>query len=458
MWVLATRVGNALLTILVSAILARMLDPENLGYYFLIFSVVDICSNLVRGGLDFAAIRLIAEAEARGQLGRARQTVVFTLLGVSAIALLFSALYYLFLGDWLFTHFFHSPKVLGLTGLIAAWIVIDGLVTQVAHIFRGMHAVRLAAMLNGFVLTLVTLVLLMYLYTRPVKPQLGEVVVCGITGATVALLMSLAFLRASLSKFKGDGSIRVAEIASISWPLFLIGLANMCVTHADMLLVGYLFDEIDVATYGVALRLKGIVLLHLLALGMVLSPLIAKLYAQQEKLKLEQVMRLVATIAIVPVILIMLVVLLVGDSLIGWIFGEVYRGANLILIIILGGMFVAATMGSGQQLMIMTGHERILLSIKIIGGLCAILGALLAAPGLGIVGIALAFSLSMAGVSVAITLTAKKLTGIACYIHPPGFFMNGQNRRALLQELRAVIGGESMPRRRGKGRATTDED
>lgn len=456
-WVMAMRAGNAVLAILVSAILARLLSQENLGFYFLIFAVVTICSNLVRGGMGPASIRLIAEAEALGQLGRARQTVLLTLFGVSAIALLFSALFYLFLGDWLFSHFFHSQAILGLTGLVAVWIVVVGLRTQVAHIFRGMHAVKLAATFNGFVSTLVTLILLMYLFTWETSPQLGEVVVCGIIGATVGLLLSLALLRGRLRDFKGGGSIRVAEIASIAWPLFLVGLTIMLLAQGDMVLVGNLFTEADIAFYGVALRLKGILMLQLYALGMVLSPLIAKLYTQKENLKLEKTMRLVSTIAMVPFTMIMLLLLFFGDTLIAWIFGEIYRGAYPILMILLGGLFITAAMGSGQQLMIMTGHERKLLPIRLVGGLFAILGGLLAAPVMGIAGVALAWSLSTAGVSVAITLTARKLTGVSCYTHSPGYFLNGQNRRALTQELKVVI-RESTTRRRGKGRRKDHHD
>jgi len=451
------RAGNAVLAILVSAILARLLNQESLGYYFLIFAIVTICSNLVRGGMGVAAIRLIAEAEALGQMGRARQTVRLTLFGVLTIALLFSALYYLFLGDWLFTRFFNTQAIPGLTGLAAVWIFVVGLRTHVAHVFRGMHAVRLAATFNGFISTFFTLIFLMYLYTRESLPQLGEVVLCGIAGAAIGLLLSLALLQGRLRNFNGEGSIRFSEIGSTAWPLFLIGLTIMALTHGDMVLVGNLFDEADIALYGVALRLKGIFMLQVFAIGMVMSPLIARLYAQKENLKLERTMRLVSTIAIIPFTVIMLLLLFVGESLIALIFGEAYRGAYPILMIILGGLFVTAAMGSGQQLMMMSGHERMLLPIRLIGGLCAILGGLFAAHWGGILGFALAFSLSMAGVSVAIALTAKKLTGISSYVHSPRYFMNRQNRRALIQELRAVI-HESMKRKRRKGRGAGDHN
>ncbi len=451
------RVGNALFGIAVSAILARLLDPENLAYYFLIYSVVTICSNLVRGGQGAAAIRLIAEAEALGRLGRGRQTARFTLFGVLVIALLFSLTYYLYLGELLFTRFFDSPAAMELSGLIAVWIVIVGLRSQIAFIFRGMHAVRLAATFNGFISTLATLVLFLFLYARQATPHLGDVVVFSIAGATIGLLVSLVFLRARLRNFKGDGSIRVSEIGTIAWPLFLIALTNMLLTQGDMVLVGSLFDQRDIAFYGVALRLKGMVVLQMFVLGTVLSPVIAKLYAQKEKLRLEKIMRLVSTLAVVPFALIIIILLLVGESFVAWIFGETYRGAYPILMILLGGLFVSAASGSGQQLMMMTGHERILLPIRVIGGLCAILGGLLAAPGMGIIGVALAFSLSTAGVNIVITLTAKKLTGISCYILAPSYFMNTQNRRAIMQELRGLI-RDSLTRGNSKGHRIVDGD
>ena len=451
------RIGNALLAILVSAILARLLDPQNLGYYFLIFSVVTICSNLVRTGQGASAIRLIAEAEALGRMGRARQVALITLFGVSAIAALFALVYYVFLGDWLFADFFSSPAVLGLTGLIAVWIIIVGIRSQIAFIFRGMHAVRLAAMFNGFISTFATLILLIYLYTRQATPHLADVVVVSIAGASFGLLVSLVFLQAKLRNFKGEGSIRISEISSIAWPLFLIAIANMVLMQGDMVLVGNLLDEKDLAFYGVTLRLKRIIVLQMLVLGTVMSPMIAKLYAQKESVRLERVMRLVSSIAVIPLTFITLLFLLFGGSIIAWIFGELYRDAYPILMVLLAGLFFSALMGSGQQLMVMTGHERELLPIKVIGGLCAILFGVLAAPALGIIGIAMGFSLATAGVSAVTTLRAKKLTGISCYIHAPSYFMNGQNRREITQELGRLI-RQSLTRKRGSGQGAVDDD
>ena len=457
---MGTRVGSALLAILVSAILARLLDPENLGYYFLIFSVVTISSNLVRAGQGIVAIRLIAEAEGLGQLGRARQTALLTLFGVSAAAVLFALVFYFFLGDWLFADFFSAPAILGLSGLVALWIVIVGIRTQVAFIFRGMHAVRLAATFNGFLSSLVTLILFVYLFTQQAEPQLWEVVGYSIAGAFAGLLLSLVFLRARLSKFRGEGSIRASEIGSIALPLFLLSLTNIVLTQGDMVLAGNLLGEIDIAFYGVALRLKGLVILPMFVLGTVMSPLIAKLYAQNEKKKLEKIMRLSSTIAVVPFTLIMIFLLLTGDSIVAWIFGEAYRDAYPILMTLFAGLFISAIMGSGQQLMTMSGHERMLLPIRIAGGLFAIVGGILAAPSMGIIGIALSFALATAGINIAITLKARKLTGISCYIYSPAYFLSRESRQELTQELRSLV-RESLARKRGKqrkGHKTIDEE
>lgn len=456
-WVISLRVGNAVLAIVVSAILARLLDPEKLGFYFLIFSVVMISSNLVRAGQGAAAIRLIAEAEALEKLGRARQVALLTLYGTTAIALLFALMYYGFFGPWLFAEFFGSPAVLGLIGLMAVWIVIVGVRSQIAFIFRGMHAVRLAALFNGFVSTLATLALLIYLYNRQGTTQLSDVLAFSIAGASFGLLVALVFLRSALKNFKGEGSVRVAEISTIAWPLFLIAITNMVMTQGDMVLVGNLFDEKALAFYGVSLRLKRIVVLEMLVLGTVVSPVIARLYAQKDNLRLERMMRLVSTLALIPLSLVTLILLVFGDTIIAWIFGEVYREAYPILAILLAGLYLSALMGSGQQLMVMTGHERELLPIKVIGGLSAIAVGILTAPYLGVIGVALGFSLATAGISIVTALRAKKLTGITCYVHSPAYFLDHQNRREITTELGRLI-RQSLSGKRGRGRSTAHEE
>jgi O-antigen/teichoic acid export membrane protein len=271
------------------------------------------------------------------------------------------------------------------------------------------------------------------------------------------LLVALAFLWLALKKFKGDGTIRVPEISAIAWPLFLIAITNMVMTQGDIVLVGNLLDEKALAFYGVALRLTRIVVLEMLVLGTVISPLIAKLYAQQEKERLEKVMRLVATLAMVPLSLVMLILVLFGDTIIAWIFGEVYREAYPILIVLVSGLYFTGLMGSGHQLMVMTGYGRELLPITVFGGLFAILTGILTAPFLGATGIALGFSLATSGIAAFTTLRAKKLTGITSWVHSPFYFLNGPNRREVTQELGRLL-RQSMGRKNSKGRSAADED
>jgi len=222
-------------------------------------------------------------------------------------------------------------------------------------------------------------------------------------------------------------------------------------------LVGNLFDEKALAFYGVTLRLKRIVVLELLVLGTVISPVIARLYAQKEIVRLEKVLRLVSTLALIPLTLVTLILFLFGDTIFAWIFGEVYRGAYPILTILLAGLYVSALMGSGQQLMVMTGHERELLPIKVIGGLSAIIIGMLTAPHLGVIGIAAGFSVATAGISTVTTLRAKKLTGISCYVHSPSYFLKRENRLEITQELARLI-RQSMAGKFGKGRKSAHEE
>lgn len=172
------------------------------------------------------------------------------------------------------------------------------------------------------------------------------------------------------------------------WPLTLMSGVQGIQAQADMLLLGLLAPAAAVGAYGVASRGGQLVTFFLLAAVPALGPATASLYASGDRPELE---RLAVTTARTTTLLTLPVAL--GLILFGrWalaLFGPGFPAGAPALAILACGQFVNVACGPVGTVLIMTGHERIVLRRV---GVAAVANAALSAvliPFLGALGAAM---------------------------------------------------------------------
>ena len=136
-WALAGRCGAVAALMLMNALLTRILGPEEVGAFFLIFSVVVAAATLSQLGLPVAIVNLVGDAVGRHRWGRARTAIRATLWTASG-AIAASSLLMLAVGPALTRHIFHSAMVSAAMTIAAAWLAVRGIQTLLAEVFRGL--------------------------------------------------------------------------------------------------------------------------------------------------------------------------------------------------------------------------------------------------------------------------------------------------------------------------------
>jgi O-antigen/teichoic acid export membrane protein len=118
----------------------------------------------------------------------------------------------------------------------------------------------------------------------------------------------------------------------------------------------------------VALQLIAPVALASVALG----PVIASMWASSRFNELEQLMRAVATLAMLAALGSVLFVAVFGREVLGLAFGDEYRSAYGPLVILSAGNAVVAGLGFSIAVLLMTGFERVAAQLSVA---CIIVGA-----------------------------------------------------------------------------------
>ncbi len=401
-----------------NALLARLLTPQELGAYFLAYSIVALGAMVGSLGLAHAVVRFVAEGLGLDRPGRVRR-VIGLVLGVGMLGALGTGLLYLVYGGRFTEWVFDAPALAAVTGLVAAWISVSIVQGILGEIFRGFHDVRLATILGGQVTGTVTGVMtvgmlaaaLLLVWLFEGQASLATVVLLAVcSGGATTLVAGWVLARKVAGLTPGEkheeqkGSPRavLGEVFSLAWPL----------RNGDIWVLGAFLSQDQVAVYGAAARLVAMVTMSLIIVNAIVPPLIAEMYAQGRKAELERALRAVAMVTGIPAFLAAMACILFPAPILGLVYGDFYRGGAVVLALLSAGQLMSVWTGSCGLALQMTGHQTTMM-VASIATSAATLAVMFAVVGTyGILGVAMVRFLGVTVQSAIIWLMARYKTGM----------------------------------------------
>jgi len=419
--------------IVTNALVMRMLptDPER-NAYVLALSIVSLGAVVGSLGLPKTVVRLIAENMGVDRPDRTRR-VIRTVLGLGVLGTLGISLAYLLFGDFV-GNLLNSPVLVALTGLMAGWIAIAVVQEITAEAFRGFHDIRLATLLGGLatggksgglIMRVVLLGIVALLWVRSGETSLATVILVCIGSGSVSVVLSLWLLYGKVSSLSPSAGtqdeeepVSAKEVLDDAIPFLAIALTSFVLLSADVWILGF-FNE-EVAVYDMAARLVTFVAMPLLVVNLVLPPIVAEMYAQGQRGRLERTLRTFSTLAGFPSLLILIVFMLLGGPILGLIYGEqlfpsgslaIHQGA-IVLVLLSAAKLTAVWSGSCGLVLQFTGHQTSMLRVSLFTSPLFFVIAIFATQRYGPVGVACAAALTTALQNVIMVLLAKKKTGM----------------------------------------------
>ncbi len=172
-WAVSGKVVTALAGLGINALLTRLLTPEEMGVYFLTFSLISIAAIVAQLGMTQTIIRLVAESMGTGRPERARQSVILVLRIVAFSGLLVACLMAFGAGQWVAERVFNSEIMSQVMGLAAVWAVIITFQQLMAEIYRGFHDIRLATIFGGLATSIFSMGIFLALWLMLVRTVLS---------------------------------------------------------------------------------------------------------------------------------------------------------------------------------------------------------------------------------------------------------------------------------------------
>ncbi|WP_160309686.1 flippase [Rubrobacter aplysinae] len=428
-WALGGKVGASVIGLTTNVILARMLSPGELGAYFLALSIVSFGAIVGCFGLNRSAVRFVAEALGLERRDRARR-IVALVIGIGVAGALVSSGAYLLIGPLIAERLFGSPALVAVTGLVAGWIALSTVQELFAETFRGFHDIRLATLFGGvatggnsagLIMRVMLIFALATVWLAGGETDLTTVMLVMVGSASVTTFMSVLALRVRMrsvgSTRSGRGEASVREVLGVSAPLFINNITVFFLTQSDLWIVGAFGSGEEVAIYGAASRFVALVTMPLLVVNAVLPPVIAEMYAQGERGRLEGMLRPFATLAGIPSVIALALFALAGGPILGLVYGEFYAGGALVLALLSLGKLAFVVSGSCGLTLQMTGNQTLIMWISILSGVLFFVGAIWAVQAYGAAGVASVSAGSVIFQSLLMVLAAKWKTGIWTHVN-----------------------------------------
>ncbi len=396
-WALASTGVIAFAIFVETIILARYLEPEELGVLLLVIAFPEAVQQLLDFRIKDAMTKYLSEFLAHDRPAHALALVKFLWvidMAVGALALLIV----LATAGVAAGLFVDHPDASRLMTIYAIGMFFACLDSAAGSVLRVMDRFRLAfaAGTTGIAGRLALIGLVVSLgggLEALVWARVGGEVLLALIqgGATVAVLRPLLrHTRAARISLLGE---RRREIRRFLFHTNFTGVARMASSKLDTLLVGALATPAIVSFYKLGMQFGRAPALATDALHVALFPSFARDFALGRLRQIRDTARSASIVIASIMIPVLILGGLFGDALIGAVAGDSFRAAGTPMFLCLLGVTPYVVFFWVPPLLLTTGHSGVLLRTVIVGTSVQLIGLVALVPSLDATGAALAFAI-----------------------------------------------------------------
>ncbi len=392
---------------LLSILFARTMGLKEYGVYVLVVSVLQLLHMLSVFGMDSTMLRFAARYRASEQWSELKGLEIFSqriVLGVCALLVITIVLGRGFFAD-LFPGEFIEVLWLALF-LLPIW----SLLRVKESALRARRLVAYSQVGEYFIRPLLMCLAVfawLLLSSEPVRASTG--IAFSILSSLIVLALVWSWSRRYYPELK---QVLAPVFHSKEWVQFGLPVALtvgffMLIKYTDVLMLGSLVSVESSGIYSAASRFSELTSFGLTAVNLILAPLIAELHTKGNREELQRILTLGVCGSFSFALLVSIALFFLGPLLLS-LFGDDFVQGTTALHVLLLGNLINVAIGSVGYLMTMTGNQ--IEACKVVGlsALCNIVLNAYLIPKYGMLGAAVATSLSMAYWNIALWIKVRR--------------------------------------------------
>jgi O-antigen/teichoic acid export membrane protein len=198
----------------------------------------------------------------------------------------------------------------------------------------------------------------------------------------------LLFRQISFKVIAVKPEYKINEWTKSTVAFFMISVLYILNSRIDIFFLGFLKGSHEVGVYNILMRVSEIISFALIIINFVLTPFVAKLFADGNLLLLQKMITRSAKVVLVVGLLLMAVIIFFRNYILLF-FGVDFNHASDALLILCFGQFINIFCGSAGMLLMMSGNEKFAIFSLAISIVFNILFNITLIPVYGIVGAAI---------------------------------------------------------------------
>ncbi|RIK38580.1 MAG: hypothetical protein DCC55_20720 [Chloroflexi bacterium] len=399
--------------LLTQLVLARLLGVAEFGVYAFVWAIFLTCLIVCTWGFPISAIRFVASYQSqaewpllRGFIRQARLLV----LGISLLVAVVGA----GILPWLSNQRLIDPALGQHISLALLLLPLYALLEVQAGILRGANQLLLALLSQNVFFHLFTagLVQLSLLVIDGLTVNRAILLSGGGIAFTVIIQHFLIVRRLPALIWYAPSTFQTREWLRVSGVLMVGTGLEQLMRQLDVLVLGSLVGTTASGIYVVAARFASLVNVGLQISNQSTAHLYPSLYVEKRTSDLQKVVSFTTLVTVVTTLPLVLALIFWPQQILGW-FGETFavEGA-LVIQILLFGQFINALSGPNGVLMQMTNHQDEMVWIIAIACVLQFILLTIFALRFGLVGVALATSVTIAFRNIIVSLRVRRHLGI----------------------------------------------
>lgn len=385
--------------LLTRVLIGRLLGAAALGLYDLAWTLILIFSHIARGGLQVAVVRFGTPMWSRGRRTSLRGLVLRGLTVPLVLGTVVATVLY-FAAPWLALTVFGKPDLANAIRIVAPLVpVASGLavLAGAAQATQRMGYTVLTRDLAEPVLQ-VSLFLVLWALGYGLAAALWGALVGGVLAFVLALVLvwRLTRLRGEVSvEPQASGETTLRQLVLFSLPVAISGMLAAYLLWVDRLLMGYFRPAAEVGIYAAAAQFGILFALLLHGFNTMFTPMFSDLLDRGETERMRELYRVSTKWGLYLLLPLMIVLAIQPEVALGGLFGAQFALGGRALQILLIGQFINVLSGQVGMVLILSGRQRLWMTLTAVALALNIALDLLWIPRFGLEGAAAASSLAL---------------------------------------------------------------
>ncbi len=393
--VLVISMVAAFLGYIVRLVLAINLTVEEFGLFNAVFAFLGMIGIFKSLGFDKALIKFIPEFKHENRNDFIKSSIIY----VAIVQLITNSIVIIgvyLLSNYLSANFFHSVQADVLLKLMAIAFFVDSFVTVLKFLFQGFKEMVHFSIIDVIRMILVLAIVLVGFRLK--YGLLSPTIAYLVTPIILLFIFTPIFLKGVFPEFIKSNLVfdkeLIKKISKYSIFVTETTAASLILYYTDILSLTYFSDLKSVGLYSVALPTAKVLMYFPRAIGGMLLPLSAELWIKKQEMLLTEGLKLLYKYSIILIVPLVCIMFSFADLLITVLYGKDYVLASDAMRILSIGMIFAIIYGINVNFFAGIGKPQLTAKITYIAAFFNFITNIILIPFIGILGAALATTLS----------------------------------------------------------------